>query len=382
MQQSPFQLIHVVGSDTTGLQADALQAIRDVEEFGVQRVILIGASASRAVRSMCDAQVRAPKSVPWCARRTLRDFLSPKKPALLHVWSLQALGWLAAGVQSLARHAPELIPPIVLELEPSGDLERHVDSFRLLNVFADLRIICEDETFSQRLRHLDVSPDRCLSIPTGVEHERLGTDDRAALRDRLGLKPEQLGILPLPPIARASGAFTAAWGAMLLEHARPGIRLILPERGPETTRIVNLVEACRMSHMLVPEAFDLSWPMPLKVADLAVFLPTRTAATAGVHWAMAAACPLIVSEVPVLRRLLDPEQTAWFVPPDNPKEACRALLTVLEDPEQSRRRAEAARAQANAAFGRRRMLEQYGRFYASLLGERRLRLLGRVALVP
>lgn len=381
MQKQKISVIHLVGNDTTVVQAGALRVLRANAVPTVARVLYVGEASAPPSVPKIDEQIRPRFGGRLPASRGLGDIVHPGDATVLHVWSRRVLDWLAAGVQSLSRRSPDRIPPIVLELDPPGDLHRWNDSFRLLNALTPMKIVSSDETVWRRLAEFDVRPEQCLSVETGVEHERFANPERAALRASLELSPHEFAVLPLPPVTRDSGAFVAAWSAMLLEHARPGVRLLIPEAGPETKRIVNLVRACKLDRLLAEQTSDTDWTSLLSAADAAVFLPERAAPTAGVHWAMASGCPLVVSDVPALRSLLVPGQTAWFCPPNDPKAACRTLLTVVENPEQSRRQAVAAQEQARRAFGLRRMLSQYRSLYETLLGEHRFAGFFKVPLI-
>jgi starch synthase (maltosyl-transferring) len=57
--------------------------------------------------------------------------------------------------------------------------------------------------------------------------------------------------------------------------------------------------------------------------------------------AMAAGCPLIVSDIPAHRTILD-ERSALIVPKDNPVALAGAIESLLSDPEAARQRAECA----------------------------------------
>lgn len=381
MQKQKISVIHLVGNDTTVVQAGALRVLRASAVPTVARVLYVGETSTPTTVPEIDEQIRLRFGGRLPARRGLGDILHPGHATVLHLWSRRVLDWLAAGLQSLSRSSPDRIPPIVLELDPPGDLRRWNDSFRLLNALTSMKIVSSVETVWRRLAEFDVRPEQCLSVGTGVEHERFANPERAALRASLELSPHEFAVLPLPPLTRDSGAFVAAWSAMLLEHARPGVRLLIPEPGPETKRIVNLARACKLDRLLAEHTSDPDWTSLLSAADAAVFLPERAAPTTGVHWAMASGCPLVVSDVPALRSLLIPGETAWFCPPNDPKAACRTLLTVLENPEQSRLQAAAAQKQARRAFGLRRIQLLYLSLYESLLSEHRFAGFFKVPLI-
>jgi len=60
---------------------------------------------------------------------------------------------------------------------------------------------------------------------------------------------------------------------------------------------------------------------------------------------MACGCPLVVSDIPAHREILD-DGTASFVDPEEPGQAARAIAELLQSGERTRARARAAKAKA------------------------------------
>ena len=80
----------------------------------------------------------------------------------------------------------------------------------------------------------------------------------------------------------------------------------------------------------------------MKRADLLVSLSLYEGQPNAVLEAMAAGCPLVVSDITAHRELLG-NTAAWFVDPASPEEAARAMLECLNEREEARRRAQEAR---------------------------------------
>jgi glycosyltransferase involved in cell wall biosynthesis len=230
--------------------------------------------------------------------------------------------------------------------------------------------VCPTESARQRLRAIGVPFTACTLIRDPVGASAVKRGNRAELRRELDISEEHIAVLILPPVRRATGALVAAWGAMLLEHTRPGVCLILPDVGREVARVARLVESCRLRRMLRRVGWRFSLPELLAATDLAVYVPTDDAPLWGVAQAMAAGRPIIASDVRIARELLTHGRTAWLCRANDPKDTCRRMLRALEDREQSERVGEAARAHAHAAFDRRRALGQYRRAYLNLLADR------------
>jgi glycosyltransferase involved in cell wall biosynthesis len=84
--------------------------------------------------------------------------------------------------------------------------------------------------------------------------------------------------------------------------------------------------------------------------------------------AMACGCPLIVSDIPTHRELLD-ETCAIFVAPDDPELIARALERVIADPEEAARRAAVARLRAER-YASPLIAQRYLAIYRDLVSRR------------
>jgi len=83
--------------------------------------------------------------------------------------------------------------------------------------------------------------------------------------------------------------------------------------------------------------------------------------------AMACGCPLVVSDIPAHREILD-ERSALFADPDDPAAAAAALKATLVCGDEARGRARAARV-SDAGLPVEETARLYEQLYLSLLGE-------------
>lgn len=103
----------------------------------------------------------------------------------------------------------------------------------------------------------------------------------------------------------------------------------------------------------------------MKRADAFAFLSKFEGCPNVVLEAMACGCPLIVSDIPAHREILD-ERTTCFSDPDQPAEIAGALKETLLHGDAARARAGAARASV-AQWTIRRMAERYEKLYLRVL---------------
>jgi hypothetical protein len=385
MSDRDLNLLHVVGNDTPASRLEVLGILRALPELGGQRVIQFGQGAIERAGLGDVERVAVPFGIDRFARRALEAAIPTTGRTIVHVWSGRALGWVRQTVRGAARGQSGLDPDrvrLLMEVELPLDSRWSANLVRQSSGQPGVRFVCPSRAAQRRLWASGVPPDQCALVRDSVDRTAIETAHRATMRRQLHLLPEHVGVLILPPVRRETGALIAAWGAMLLEHARPGVRLIVPGVSREAARVVRLVESCRLHRMLRAVGRRYALPELLAASDLAVYVPAKDASLSGVAYAMAAGRPIVAADVPVIRELLAPGRTAWLCEANNPREVCRRMLQALEHQPQSDRQAEAARAQADVAFGRRRMVEQYRRVYEDLFADRPLGDgLGDVALV-
>ncbi len=110
-------------------------------------------------------------------------------------------------------------------------------------------------------------------------------------------------------------------------------------------RIDRLIRQYGLEKVIVlPGYVDDVWAR-MKSADVCVSVSRREGCPNAVIEAMACGCPLVVSDIPPHRELLD-DETAFFADPADPPHVAEAIVQVLTQPDKARRRA--ARAQARA----------------------------------
>lgn len=137
--------------------------------------------------------------------------------------------------------------------------------------------------------------------------------------------------------------------------------------GPRRRHAERLARELGVAHRVVFTGYVSNlWDL-MKRADALVSLSRFEGRPNVVLEAMACGCPLVVSDIPAHREILD-ERSALFVDPDDPEEAARALKATLLCGDAARRRARAARARA-AEQPAEEAARLYEQLYRSMLGE-------------
>jgi glycosyltransferase involved in cell wall biosynthesis len=354
-------IAHLLTADTPALKLDVLRELASLPDPATRQVVYAvgpGPVPTPAIR------VHAPAPMSWLATGALRHqlkregVLAGDRPVIMHAWSPDAARWCHPLV---ATHRPLLV-----EVEPADDLRPLA-----AGCFpGPVGFVCPSQTVRQQLLDLGVAEPRCVLVHPLVDPAALDPARRAEARDRLGIGENQVAVTALPPVARRSGTFVATWAALLLEKARPDVRLVIPSDGGERQRVRRLVEACRHERMVRFAAPDLSLPDLLVATDLAAWLPSRDSSPASLAWAMAAGLPIVATAAAAVRELLADDPMTWLCRPDDPEDAARQMNRALEQPAQPAQRIVQARARRLEAFSRPEVVSRYRCVYANLATRR------------
>jgi glycosyltransferase involved in cell wall biosynthesis len=150
----------------------------------------------------------------------------------------------------------------------------------------------------------------------------------------------------------------------LLPADQPAYAIVLGD-GPLAVEIRTLISTNGLSDRVSVLPYQRDWWGYLKIATALVSTSRYEGQPNVVLEAMAAGCPLIVSDIPAHRAILD-EHCAVFVPRDDPQALSRAIVSLLAAQGDARTRAERAATRA-AAFSVHATTDEYQRVYSKVL---------------
>jgi glycosyltransferase involved in cell wall biosynthesis len=148
----------------------------------------------------------------------------------------------------------------------------------------------------------------------------------------------------------------------------PDVRAMIIGDGPLRDDVARLVDELGVRSRVSIVAYRTSWWGLLAHATALVSTSRFEGHPNVVLEAMAAGCPLIATDIPAHRELLD-EDSALLVPRDDPSAVSDAIVRTLADPDAVRERAERA-SQRVAGFTIERAADAYERVYARVLNGR------------
>lgn len=246
----------------------------------------------------------------------------------------------------------------------------HLLGYRMTNPLVD-RIVCNSEAVARFTRHREgVKESKLVVIPNGVEAARFQRGDGAAMRRRLGVRPDDLLVGAVGTIKKVKGQ------AVLLEAIRPllaqhpQLRLVLAGEltrgyGEELER--RVVELGLVGRVLLPGVVE-EVPDLLQALDLFVLPSLSEGMSNALLEAMAAGRAIVATDAGGNPECLDGGSAGLLVPAGEAEALERALARMIESPE--RRREFGARAAERAAteYSMGKMLDRTERLYAELLG--------------
>ena len=264
--------------------------------------------------------------------------------------------------------------------------------------FPGNRVICEIQTVEvERTWHLRLDRWTCGKCryvignsPSVIEHleniariprDRLrlirGGIDSNPLRDATPIDLADLGLPSEAAIVLWAGRFDPVKGLDLLVDSfrevvdRCDAHLLLAG-GPVGGALFNSIRK-RINRLSLAERVHLLGPrndVPrlLKTADVFV-LPSRTEGLPNALLeAMAAGCPIVATDVPGCRDLIEHEQTGLLVPYANTGALADALLRLLTDPSLAQRLGQNASTLVERSWSAERNYREYYGAYGELVG--------------
>jgi glycosyltransferase involved in cell wall biosynthesis len=220
------------------------------------------------------------------------------------------------------------------------------------------------------VRALGVPRERITVIPRGRNPERLGEPSparRARARVALGIPDDAQVVLTVGRHEFQKGQEHLLRAFEVLHRSHPRSLLIIAgPRGRATPTLEAIREGlpCRERIWFLGIRDDV--PELLAAADVFAF-PSRYEGFGGaLVEAMALGVPAVVSDIPVLREVVDGEAGALIVPPADSHALARAISCVLDNPAIAKGRAEHARHVFTERFTISRSADALVEFYAGV----------------
>ena len=204
-------------------------------------------------------------------------------------------------------------------------------------------------------------------IGNGVDLSRYqSSEDRGALRERLGLETDRQYILHIARFHPVKDHQLLVESFALVAAARPDADLLLAGDGPVRTNIEERVRALGLDTRVHFLGVRRDVPDLLASADVFVLPSLSEAASLTLMEAMASGLPVVVTAVGGNPELVTHGVEGFLIPRGDARGGAEALLTLLGDPSLRRRMGQAASARAQSQYRLDATVQRYGELYARL----------------
>ena len=157
--------------------------------------------------------------------------------------------------------------------------------------------------------------------------------------------------------------------AGMLARRRDDFRLLLAGRGTDSPRMVRAAAAAGAEGVVRLLGYRDDVPALLRAADIFVLSTGSEVFSVATLEAMAAALPVVVSDIPAFAEMFDGGREGLKVPPGDAASLAEALERLLDDPALAGSLAAAGHSRGRL-FSRQRMAECFRRLLAALARRR------------
>ncbi len=346
------RIVHLIDAQTPQDMLDQMLAVRTPS----QRVLSLGpAPVYRRLGEAGVESLHCPMGVKgWAWRRLMKQLPTG---AIVHVWSRELLSpaWLATrrvggGVVCSLPHLPSRA---WLEQMPW-----EVGQYRHRLTVPTAR--ARDELIALR-----TDARRVFVLPPAVRPVT-HAPYQAAVREALGLSPEEVVILAPAEMLRGAGHDWACWAHAICREVQDRGRLLLPGLHRRETRVRFFANTTGYGHEAIFTGEKFTRAELLAAADVAAFLYDHDQGITAIAEAMSAGVAVLASATPDVSDVCENETTALLVTPGSPRAAAAGMLRMIEEVALRRRLGEAGQAYAREHFQAAAVRSQLERIYATL----------------
>ncbi len=344
----PLSVLYVINQlGPGGTERSLADLVSGMESEGV--VASIACLRPTAVDLRPDARVTCPVEIlegrgTADKARHLRGLLRRRPPDLVHTMLFESdlVGRLAAAGTGI----PVLSSLVNTSYEPARYRDPAISRNRLRAVqWIDSltgRLLTNhfhavtDAVKTSAVRHLRLRPDRITVVHRGRDPRRLGTpgpERRARARAALGLDAADEVLVNVGRQEYQKGHRFLLEAVALLAPTRPRLRVVIAgKEGRMTPELQRLLDTRNLRGTVRFLGNRSDVPEVLAAGDVFVFPSLYEGIGGAMIEAMALSLPVVCSDLPPLREVVEAGASAFLVPPENPVECADAVARILDEP--------------------------------------------------
>ncbi len=228
------------------------------------------------------------------------------------------------------------------------------------------RVIAATRAEADRYLRLGAPAGKIEVIPPGVPPAP-PPPDPVAVRKALDIPSGGRLVIAAGRFDAAGGMRSAAWAFDIVRYVVPDLYLVLVGDGPERGRVERFARGVSLDDYRVRfTGARADLPAVFGLAEVAWVTHARGGLAVALS-AMAAGRPVVAFATPELAEVVEDGVTGRLVPPTDPAGLAAVTNELLDDPEQSRQLAAAARERVAERFGLSEAVGRYASLYDGLV---------------
>lgn len=259
----------------------------------------------------------------------------------------------------------------------AGDEARAINHVEWSLTFESWRVIaCSEYMAGEIVDYFDCPRDKIDIVPNGVDTTRfdqLEGQAFAEFRSMYALPAEQV-VFSVGRVVHEKGLHVLVQAMPQVLARQPGAKAIIAGRGPELEALRALAWQLGIGEKVLFTGFILDEDRDrlFRVADCGVFPSLYEPFGIVALEAMAARCPVVVSEVGGLQDVVEHGVTGITVRPDDPGSLAWGIVHTLQDRERAAMRVENAYNVVRESYNWERIAQMTMEVYSRIIAERQL----------
>jgi glycogen(starch) synthase len=235
-------------------------------------------------------------------------------------------------------------------------------------------IACSRYMRDEITAYFDCPPDKISVVPNGVDTARfelLNGKDLSHFRTMYALPSEQI-VFSVGRVVFEKGLHLLVRAMPLILAQQPEVSAVIAGRGSELDSLRSLAWSLGVGEKVLLTGFisDDDRDRLFKIADCAVFPSLYEPFGIVALEAMAAKCPVVVSDVGGLRDVVQHNETGIVVRPDDPDSLAWGIVHTLQHPDWSAARVATAYRVAREEYNWERIAGMTAEIYQQIIDER------------
>jgi glycosyltransferase involved in cell wall biosynthesis len=306
----------------------------------------------------------APKPHGYLAPWRLRQIVARVKPDVVHTHGLAAL--LQAGLLRLAGQLPAWFHTFHFGNYPHLR-PRYMFAERIMSRLPDKLIAVSESQRESIIRYLGVRPERIIVLRNGVQDMRPSVaGSRDQTRKEFGFGPDDIVVGTVAVLSEQKGVTFLLDAAAKLAETNPRLRFLIVGGGPQENAMRQRAVALGLGHNAVITGWRADVAELLGAFDIYVMASLWEAMPLALLEAMAAAKPIVVTNVADNGRIVEDGRSGLLIAPGRSEEIFAAVSRIANDDGLARALAAGARRRFEEQFTVSRMVATHEQLYGTV----------------